>query len=113
MADWKRSGPAVARLGWAGATAAGVSWLGFFYTTNIAGAVIGSLAAGFYLLRVFDVGITTYVAVTLNALAAVTAWWLSSRTPVQGQTPRQPSARCRPGTGPRCSAPSRCLDAPH
>ena len=42
--------PAIAR--WVQATPQGVSWLGFFYGGNIAGAVMGSLAAGFYLLRV-------------------------------------------------------------
>ena len=30
-----------------------LSWLGFFYGGNIAGAVLGSLLAGFYLLRVY------------------------------------------------------------
>jgi hypothetical protein len=34
----------------------GVSWLGFFYGGNIAGAVIGSLLAGFYLMPVYDIG---------------------------------------------------------
>ena len=42
--------PAVAR--WVEATPEGVSWLGFFYGGNIAGAVFGVLLAGFYLLRV-------------------------------------------------------------
>ena len=44
--------PAMAR--WVETTPQGVSWLGFFYGGNIAGAVIGSLLAGFYLLRVHD-----------------------------------------------------------
>ena len=42
--------PAIAR--WVETTPAGVSWLGFFYGSNIAGAVFGCLLAGFYLLRV-------------------------------------------------------------
>ena len=41
--------PAIAR--WLETTPKGVSWLGFFYGGNIAGAVVGSLLAGFYLLR--------------------------------------------------------------
>ena len=41
--------PAVAR--WVEATPSGVSWLGYFYGGNLAGAVVGSLLAGFYLLR--------------------------------------------------------------
>src|SRR5437764_1061618 len=44
--------PTVAR--WVEATPRGVSWLGFFYGGNIAGAVFGCLTAGFYLLRVYD-----------------------------------------------------------
>ena len=56
--------PAIAR--WVETTPPGVSWLGFFYGGNIAGAVLGSLLAGFYLLRVYDMAIATYVAVALN-----------------------------------------------
>src|SRR6266508_1609147 len=56
--------PAVAR--WVEATPTGVSWLGFFYGGNIAGAVIGALLAGFYLLRVYDTATATYVAAALN-----------------------------------------------
>src|SRR5439155_9649956 len=41
--------PAMAR--WIESTPEGVSWLGFFYGGNIAGAVFGCLLAGFYLLR--------------------------------------------------------------
>ena len=44
--------PAIAR--WIEATPDGVSWLGFFYGGNIAGAVFGCLLAGFYLLRFYD-----------------------------------------------------------
>ena len=60
--------PAIAR--WVETTPRGVAWLGFFYGGNIAGAVIGSLLAGFYLLRVFDMAIATYVAVALNVVVA-------------------------------------------
>src|SRR5689334_12595455 len=44
--------PAIAR--WVETTPSGVSWLGYFYGGNLAGAVAGSLVAGFYLLRVYD-----------------------------------------------------------
>ena len=57
--------PAIAR--WIETTPQGISWLGFFYGGNIAGAVFGSLLAGFYLLRVYDMAFTTYVAVFINA----------------------------------------------
>src|SRR5262249_25104462 len=56
--------PAISR--WVKATPDGVAWLGFFYGGNIAGGVIGSLVAGFYLLRVFDVVTATAAAVALN-----------------------------------------------
>jgi spermidine synthase len=48
---------------------------------NIGGAVIGSLLAGFYLLRVYDMAVTTYVAVALNALVAGLGLMLSRMTP--------------------------------
>ncbi len=60
--------PAISR--WVKATPEGVSWLGFFYGGNIVGGVAGSLAAGFYLLRVYDVNIATLVAVAINAVVA-------------------------------------------
>ena len=52
--------PAIAR--WVETTPAGMSWLGVFYAGNIGGAVLGSLLAGFYLLRVHDMAIATYAA---------------------------------------------------
>src|SRR5580704_1246525 len=39
-----------------------VSWLGFLYGCNIAGAVVGCLISGFYLLREYDVATATYAA---------------------------------------------------
>jgi spermidine synthase len=63
--------PAMSR--WVKTTPEGVSWLGFFYGGNTVGAVIGSLLAGFYLLRVHDMAIATYVAVALNVLVATIA----------------------------------------
>ena len=57
----------------------GVSWLGFFYGGNIVGAVCGSLLAGFYLLRVYDMAIATYVAVALNILVAVLGFAIATR----------------------------------
>jgi len=71
--------PAIAR--WVETTPRGVSWMGFFYGGNIAGAVCGCLLAGFYLLRVYDMATATYVAVLLNAVVAVGAGVLASRTP--------------------------------
>ena len=69
--------PAIAR--WVEATPRGVSWLGFFYGGNIAGAVVGSLLAGFYLLRVYDIAVATYVAVALNVAVALVALAIAHR----------------------------------
>jgi spermidine synthase len=71
--------PAIAR--WVEATPTGVSWLGFFYGSNIAGAVIGCLLAGFYLLRVFDMVTATWVAFGINVVIAAAGWTLARRAP--------------------------------
>ncbi|MFZ3315700.1 spermidine synthase [Mycobacterium sp.] len=57
-----------------------VSWLGFFYGSNIAGAVLGCVFAGFYLLRVYDMPTATYVAAAINAVVALLSYHLSTRT---------------------------------
>lgn len=49
------------------------------YSANIAGAVLGCLLAGFYLLREFDVATATYVAVAINAAVAGLAMLGTSR----------------------------------
>src|SRR5215475_6174891 len=67
--------PAISR--WVETTPRGVSWLGFFYGGNIAGAVIGSLLAGFYLMRVHDITITTFVAFGLNVAVALVSLLLA------------------------------------
>jgi spermidine synthase len=51
-------------------TREGVSWLGFFYGANIAGAVLGCLLSGFYLLRKYDVTTATFAAAAVNAAVA-------------------------------------------
>lgn len=76
--------PAIAR--WVEATPRGVSWLGFFYGGNTAGAVFGCLLAGFYLLRVHDMATATYVAVAINVAIGLTAVVLAARVPYDGAT---------------------------
>ena len=71
--------PAVAR--WVQTTPSGVSWLGFFYAGNIAGAVMGTLLAGFYLLRVFDMSTATYVAVAINFAVGGLGLLVAANTP--------------------------------
>src|SRR5215471_14987392 len=74
--------PAIAR--WVEPTPKAVSWLGALYSANIAGAVLGCLLTGFYLLRVYDMAAATYTAAAINAVTALLALLLGTR----GQTPR-------------------------
>ncbi len=66
--------PAVARS--LGTNVEGVSRMGLLYSANIAGAVIGSVLAGFYLLRLYDMAVATYAAATINIAAALLAFSL-------------------------------------
>jgi spermidine synthase len=69
--------PAVAR--WIESTPKGLSWLGFFYGGNTAGAVLGAVLAGFYLLRVYDLTVATFVAVAVNVAVGIGAMALAKR----------------------------------
>jgi spermidine synthase len=77
--------PAISR--WVEATPEGVSWLGFFYGGNIAGGVIGSLLAGFYLLRVYDLHVATFVAIAFNVTVAVLALTIAKSAPAVEELP--------------------------
>jgi len=81
--------PAISR--WVKSTPEGMSWMGFFYGGNIAGGVTGCLLAGFYLLRVHDMGVATYVAVMLNAVVAGIALMLARITPYEAEPEAVPS----------------------
>ena len=85
--------PAIAR--WVETTPEGVSWLGFFYGGNIAGAVLGSLLAGFYLLRVFDITIATFAAVAINVVVAVLGLILAGWTPYKPVTLEETPTRVK------------------
>jgi spermidine synthase len=61
--------------------ARGVSWWGYLYTGNIAGAVIGCLLAGFYLLRIYNMATATYFAAAINVAVACISLFLASRLP--------------------------------
>jgi spermidine synthase len=67
--------PIVSR--WLETTKAGISRMGLLYGANIAGAVFGCLWAGFYLLRVYDLAVATYVAVASNVLIALAGFGLA------------------------------------
>src|SRR5207244_3037295 len=94
--------PAIAR--WVETTPQGMAWLGFFYGGNIAGAVLGCLLAGFYLLRLYDMATATYAALALNGLVGPGRhgwrWALAS------------CCSPRPSPGPPSWSPSRCRTGP-
>lgn len=81
--------PAVARL-FDGDTNAPTK-LGRFYGANILGAVFGTIAAGFWLLRVHDVRVASHTAAATNVAIAVAAIVLARRMPRSASTDR-PSA---------------------
>src|SRR5256886_15041151 len=68
--------PCAAR--WVENTPRGVSWLGILYTGNLAGAVVGCLFAGFYLLRLYDMATATFLAAAINAVCAALALLLAA-----------------------------------
>ena len=71
--------PAIVR--WVKSTPQGVSWWGLLYGLNTVGAVFGCLFAGFYLMRLYDMYVTTLVAVAINLVVAAASYLLASRTP--------------------------------
>ena len=63
-----------------GMSASGISWMGLLYGGNTVGAVFGCLIAGFYLLRVYDMTIATFVAAAINGCVALVSYLLAIRT---------------------------------
>ena len=86
--------PAISR--WMETTPRGVSWLGFFYGGNLAGAVGGCLLAGFYLLRVYDLPTATGVAVAINGLVALIAFGLGTESGFESKV-RDSNSELKPG----------------
>ena len=84
-------------------TPRGVTWIGFLYGGNTVGAVFGSVLAGFYLLRVYDLTIATLVAVGVNCLVAGVALMIS-RTAEQ-QILRYAQADTAGQSAPRATRP--------
>ena len=70
--------PAISR--WMKMTRTGVSRVGFFYSANIAGSIIGVFIAGFFLLRLYDVAVTTSFAVILNICIGLISLFIAHRT---------------------------------
>jgi spermidine synthase len=95
--------PAISR--WADSSPRGVSWWGLFYGINTAGAVLGSLLAGFWLLRLYDIFVATGAAALINVAVALVSLALASRVPASSQaaaataatTKTEPAARTGDG----------------
>jgi spermidine synthase len=87
--------PAMSR--WVETSPQGVAWLGYFYGGNTGGAVIGSLLAGFYLLRVHDMAIATYAAVALNAFVGALALMVAKSSPYEAAEAEKREAKAADG----------------
>ena len=64
--------PLIAR--WVESTPSAAAWWGYFYGANIAGGVLGCFLAGFYLLRVYDMSIASYLAAAINFAIALASF---------------------------------------
>jgi spermidine synthase len=98
--------PAISR--WVEATPRGVSWLGFFYGSNIAGGVCGCLLAGFYLLREHDSRTATFTAAAINASVALGGFLLaafSRRATAPAETAAADKSPSAPAVPERSTAP--------
>jgi spermidine synthase len=84
--------PAIAR--WHDASPDRLSLLGFFYGANIAGAVVGCVAAGFWLLRLYDTTVATFFAACINVAAALVSFSLArSAANATVESPRNSNLR--------------------
>ena len=85
------------------------------YAANTAGAALGAMLAGFWLIPAIGLRGTTWIGVGLNVVAAVGALWLSRRDAIPRTQPVQPAvvagrkSKSRPQ---RRQAPAAALAAP-
>jgi spermidine synthase len=78
-------------------TPRGVSWWSLLYGANLAGAIFGTLFAGFYLLRVYNTATATYVAAAINVTVAAISFALAGlekahESPASAGMPSEPRA---------------------
>jgi spermidine synthase len=86
----------------------GMSTLGLFYAGNIAGGVFGCLLAGFYLLRVYDMAVATYVAAAINAAVAAGAL-IASQGGLKPAPPGEMTSAVSPEVRLKPDATSTCV----
>ena len=84
--------PAIVR--WIRGNADGVAWWGYLYGGNTAGAVLGCLLAGFYLLRVYNMATATLIAAGINIAVGLISFVLAGSMPEHSSEPgaREPEA---------------------
>ena len=82
--------PAIVR--WLEDSPAAVAWWGWLYGGNTAGAVVGCLLAGFWLLREYDTMAGTLFAAAINLIVAGVSFSLSTSTPVAIPVPESGDA---------------------
>ena len=66
------------------------AWWALLYGANTLGAVFGALLAGFYLLRLYDISVTTWTAAAINLAAAIISFVLAG--PVEAEPETQAGA---------------------
>ena len=69
---------------------------GVLYAANTAGAALGALGAGFWLIPALGLRGTTWIGVLLNIVAASGAWWLASRSEETAESAKNAESRLRP-----------------
>ena len=94
--------PAIVR--WVKSTPRGVAWWGLLYGGNTVGAVFGCLLAGFYLLRLYDMAFTTFVAAAINLAVAAGSYLLAGRTPAEATITDSSDAAAPPAVAPEPAA---------
>ncbi len=85
--------PAIVR--WIRGNADGVAWWGYLYGGNTAGAVLGCLLAGFYLLRVFNMATATLIAAGINIAVGLISFVLAGSMPEHSSEP-EPEPEAEP-----------------
>ena len=85
---------------WLGTTRDGASQTGLIYTANLAGGAVGTVLAGFYLLRVYDTVIAGAVAVVINIAVAIAAWAMATRSASRAPASLAPLAPLAPSLVP-------------
>ncbi|MCC7416942.1 MAG: fused MFS/spermidine synthase [Acidobacteria bacterium] len=66
---------------------------GLLYAANTAGAAVGAILGGFFLIPAIGLHGTIWIGVALNLVAAAIAFWLAAQTPTESALAALPAAR--------------------